>query len=530
MNKRIYLILCFSTLLCGQNKAQSWVWNNYASESQAQKKMSLVKTNYLYLYPSHHYWQTTEGDTIFKINLGGQTLNYLVVPKGLSLVSLAIAPDSGLYLAGNFAGTVTIGSNTYLSSNMDIWLARYNKSYNLEWFKTIASKDQDLLNHICINGNGLVLTGSVSDTVNFLGQQIPKAPGESFFVAKVSDAGSLSVSKFAIGVASSSPSCCQPRSAGLECEVDRAGNIYVLTRASGESHVDTFVIGEWGSALPSFGTTSTKIVKFNSSLQPLHVTTLENCVTYCNNYRDLVVNSMEERFVIRDYSYHQSGNDKDWSTVLKINSTGSLTTSYRLRPDQNSHIATLRKDGCDNLYFTGFWRNAGSSNYLYAYYSFVTAQLSSSLTVNWMIQDSSRTNRTMGTALSVIENNYCFISGLFNDSLTLANPMTCAGQSGFFAKVVVPFMGDCESDVGIVAKDNLTDQPFAYPNPNKGLLYFSECSNGQEVSLYSIYGELVHRSAIEHQTMDIGSLPDGIYFVEVKNGAHQKMCKLILEK
>jgi hypothetical protein len=525
----LFVLLCCALLTSEKFISQSWTWDQYANLNDSKKKICTDAANNLYLYARYDYLVYPYSDTVKKITPSGQLLWQLILPPNMQLNSLVTAPDLSVFMSGAFSGTLSFGGNTHTCSGpMDIWIAKYNSSGTLLWFKTVVSSGNDYPWGMCMNGTGVVLTGKISNTVNFLGQTISKQLSEDLFVATITGGGSLQAVKFSVGTTSVGNTYSNSTSIGMECGRDAAGNIYVMAFSYGENKIDTFRIGHWGPHTNMQPRCYT-IIKFNQSLQPLNVYMIEDCPygIYCGVFYDLNVNAAGESYFIERFSYHQSGNDDLWCIIHKVSTTGSLTATYRHRQDRNSEIFDIVSDACGNIYFTGYWRTVNYSQP--AYYSMVTGRLTPSLTLAWLWQDSTASSWVQGNSIGVLGMNDLFISGAFRDTITLASTLISPTlTTGFFGRLSAPGAVPC-TPVTELFGENLKELP-VYPNPTSGKI-FVDCSNQDcEFSIYSIEGSLIS-SGITKGTIDLRDQPAGIYFISLFHpDGINKRAKIIIEK
>lgn len=103
---------------------------------------------------------------------------------GFSLTSVA----SDYVITGQFSNSITIGSNTLVSSgNSDVLVVRVNSSGTPVWFKKAGGISQDAGRGIAVNGAGdkLFVTGSFAETANFGTSSLSSFGNLDIFVATV---------------------------------------------------------------------------------------------------------------------------------------------------------------------------------------------------------------------------------------------------------------------------------------------------------------------------------------------------------
>ncbi len=101
--------------------------------------------------------------------------------------SVAVDASNNVYVAGDFADTITIGT-TQLTDNGygNIWLAKVNGSNgSWMWAKKAGGISYDGANAIGVNAGGAsFITGLFNGTANFSGQNITSAGSSDVFIAK----------------------------------------------------------------------------------------------------------------------------------------------------------------------------------------------------------------------------------------------------------------------------------------------------------------------------------------------------------
>jgi hypothetical protein len=167
-------------------------------------------------------------------------------------------PSDGIYLAGNFSGTVDFDpgpDKTELTSNglSDIFILRLDMSGNLIWAKAIGGEDMDFVNSLAVDENGdIYITGEFRDTVDFdpgsstsyLTSNSPEGTNGTgstdIFVLKLTESGSFSWANRFGDLRNDS---------GRSITIDPFGNIYVTgffvgTMDFGSDSVDSIISNE----------------------------------------------------------------------------------------------------------------------------------------------------------------------------------------------------------------------------------------------------------------------------------------------
>ena len=79
-------------------------------------------------------------------------------------------------------------------------------------------------------------------------------------------------------------------------------------------------------------------------------------------------------------------------------------------------------------------------------------------------------------------------------------------------------------------KKHIKNQPVAYPNPAGDKLHISNCENCSEITVVNTFGQPVLKKAFrENDTIDIESLPEGIFFIVIEKEDKSKTTQKILK-
>jgi hypothetical protein len=112
-------------------------------------------------------------------------------------------------------------------------------------------------------------------------------------------------------------------------------------------------------------------------------------------------------------------------------------------------------------------------------------------------------------------------TALFPSRGTLRNDMGAYG--GPYASIL-PYI---QTIVGISDTPKTIAKGIIYPNPSSG--QFTVEGEG-ELRIYNPMGKLIYSSLVNNTVIDLGSYPDGIYFVKMMEGKEMVTGKLILQK
>lgn len=108
--------------------------------------------------------------------------------------SLARDAQGNILVAGTFAGTISFGTNTLISTNssVDIFVAKYDPAGQIIWARSGGSSGTDNATGIAVDGAGnVIVVGQLAGIGNFSGQTITNIGGADVFVAKYDPNGTL---------------------------------------------------------------------------------------------------------------------------------------------------------------------------------------------------------------------------------------------------------------------------------------------------------------------------------------------------
>jgi hypothetical protein len=107
----------------------------------------------------------------------------------------AIAADSrnGLYVFGNFSGSITAGSNTLTSpGGSSMYLVKYDTSGNVVWAKSFGSGGQDTAASITTDKNSnIIISGSFENSITFGSTVLTSSGASDAFIAKLRSNGTV---------------------------------------------------------------------------------------------------------------------------------------------------------------------------------------------------------------------------------------------------------------------------------------------------------------------------------------------------
>lgn len=172
---------------------------------------------------------------------------------------------SGIYLTGEFEGTISFGSNGVSSyGGVDIFITKYNFSGANQWAQKAGSSYDDHAKAIAADNSGsLYITGGYNDTARFGGNTITSSGGVDIYIAKYDASSGTCQWATSCG---GTPVNSWDTDFGYGIGVDAASNIYVSGsfRNTASFGIDT---------LTSYGITDIFLSKLESLPTKINETT-----------------------------------------------------------------------------------------------------------------------------------------------------------------------------------------------------------------------------------------------------------------
>ncbi|MFY0674089.1 MAG: T9SS type A sorting domain-containing protein [Bacteroidia bacterium] len=91
----------------------------------------------------------------------------------------------------------------------------------------------------------------------------------------------------------------------------------------------------------------------------------------------------------------------------------------------------------------------------------------------------------------------------------------CSECTDFYAENYVE--PNCSFSVGFNDLDNNLSHYHVFPNPSNGIYHIAGLSGNETISIYNTFGERVHISKDKESTINLTSLPNGVYWVKIRS-------------
>jgi hypothetical protein len=155
------------------------------------------------------------------------------------LTDIKTDDNNNIYFSAYFSGSVTIGTNTYVSVGYDILLVKIDANGNVLWSKTAGTSGSDKGLALTINGSNVYLVGEYNGNITFGSLPVLNAIGgvDAFITCYDGSSGNALWRK-GWGNSTSSENC-------VSVETDASGNVYLLGRFQGTLSFDSYSLSSF---------------------------------------------------------------------------------------------------------------------------------------------------------------------------------------------------------------------------------------------------------------------------------------------
>ncbi|MBI9055065.1 MAG: T9SS type A sorting domain-containing protein [Bacteroidales bacterium] len=468
-----------------------------------------------------------------------------------STLGKAVATDANnnVYVGGTFTDTLNIETQQFIAENdldetlSDCFIAKYSDQGSLLWVKIFSGAAGDVIEEMNILNDQLVIVGSYKKSFSILGTTFtsddPNVQSNyNPFIASLNLDGELNwVSK----VNCTNGTC-------RAFDIDSEGNINLLLEAKGSIVFKSVGSGTQYPLKQSNAMQDNYIVKLKgtdgsllwgnrlgsaSYIMGYAVETDASNNIYCGGLfqGELKLESLDGNYqkvnAVNKFDYYvckyskdgnllfvdaQGGNSIEGALDMIVNSNGSLyVAAYFLKPETIFHGETFScEDGNEALLIK--YDNTGENS--------------------WVKQTSTTKNSGYIYSMEMVSEDSLILlghfkgDGTFFDGETYSTPDTL--KDVWFA-----LMADPETaPTGINDLDDKNSDILIYPVPANNYLYVKsqEYSDPiQSVDVFNIIGEKVYSSQNGVTEIEIGQIPSGVYFIQVKSKYKQKTKQIIIQ-
>jgi len=389
----------------------------------------------------------------------------------------AVDAQGNVYMCGYFTDATTFGGQNYTSKGgRDIYVAKYNSSGVLQWFRQAGSSERDEAKAAVCDAQGNVyICGMFNKDCDFMGTAITtrsNTPYWDAFVAKLSTNGDLQWVRTGGG---------DVDDGAWAITVDNAGSVYI----GGE----TAAYAEFKSP----GTTKT-LVGFGNA---------DSYIAKYNTYGDIL------------WAAHGGS-----SAVDRIRGIGT-DGDFIYATGQFGGVATFGNNTATAVDTLDIFVTVIDANGSWGFLSAVAGVVDAPETLGY-----ESGNAVTGTATGEVYAT----GGLLNGGLFGVHQVTGFTKTdAFVTKLTWPRI------VG-VAEQKFADNIQVYPNPAKDRLFVDlSALNGEKssVCLYNCLGEKVQVISTSGASAEFATdrLPVGVYFIQVEAGNNRSTTeKIIIER
>jgi hypothetical protein len=468
---------------------------------------------------------------ITKYNVGGTVLWSQTATGASNDIGYAVTGDANgnIYVVGSSnSATLTFGTTIlHLAGYDDIFVVKYDASGNVLWAKSAGGSANDVGQGISVDGAGNVyITGYFESTSMTIGSSTISNTGtDNIFIAKYDASGTpvwakkagASGSDRANGLATdaagnsyitgsfNSPTCTfgavgLSNSGGLDMfltKYDASGNVKWARKSVGVSNEVGFNVSLDAYGLPHL------IGNYNSSTMTLGSITLTLA-----GYDDPFVAKYDTAGTIL-WAKTAGGNQNDIGESIGVDADGStLIAGYFASPSMSFGSTSITNIGTNNI-FVAKYDVAG--NFLWA-------------------KSAGGTGDDHANAIGVNWHGEAYITGSFTSTSCViggSNLNTIGGEDMFIAK-----MGTA---TGILEAHQIAAFFSIAPNPNNGVFNLSlkDAAGKEEITLVTvsdILGRELHTLSFSGPSLqlDLSEVPNGVYFVTVKNNGQTASLKMLV--
>jgi hypothetical protein len=490
MKKISLLILYLLVLNC---LGQTWSWDaNLTSGSRVNLVSDVF--NDVYAVPSN-------GTYFKKYNSSGALLWQKLFTGDIHIRRLITVADGTVYLIGyNTANAIFDGVALTCAGYSDSFIACYSRTGTLVWLETITSAaDADVMDLCADQAGKLFFTGYAYDSLNFGGTAVTKEFGRDLFVARFDTNGNFETVFFSEFISTTSSF---GGITGLEIETDQNNDIILFASISGKVLVDTMMFDHEMPAGYFF--------KMDQNFHVKWVSFVESGPSW--EVSKLKLNADGKLFFLLNDYWHYN----DRGSLRSLTNDGLTSWQYWWEP--KGHVFGYDMDSTGNIYVAGY-----SGPHL-GKFTVVYGKADSTGVSLWEYTDTASSFR-MGNDIALLEDKY-FVSGWFEDSITLATTHTTTSSDTYFLAIYEPNLISSVNEHG----DKISG--LLYPNPANGPINIRSDMKAGEVCIFDCYGKCVLSTRItggSSGAVDLSGYCPGVYFVELREGRKIFKSKLILQ-
>jgi hypothetical protein len=433
---------------------------------------------------------------------------------------LCIDDSANVYVAGEFGGTITIGTANLISSgNSDLFISKFSSNGIFQWAVKAGGTSDDAASSIRTDANGNVyITGFFDTAANFGGINIISAGGHDVFVVKYNSSGTAIWARSAGGAV-------EDESSGLV--VADSNNIFITGHFAGTSTFGSTVLTSIGAGNDVF------IAKLNSSGIFQWASRAGGIAT--DKAYDATADAAGNCYITGVFadtisfdSHTLISNGTDDLFIVKYNTSGSAQWAQHAGGASGDRSYSICSDDFGNVYITGSFGDTASFNTTILFSNgdkdvFVAAYNSSG-NLLWATS-AGGAGFDRGYGIDCNNSGDVIVTGVFEQSATFGSQSvnTAGARDLFITKLYSP--------VGIFESEKEENYIQVFPNPSGSSIFVSlpeffsqSCivnitdAKGATVKLpfHKMKNEITIRPGESVRwRIDISGLSNGIYFLEI---------------
>ncbi len=527
----LFALIWFFTFLNGTSFAQvpDWLWAKSAGGTDLDDGYSVAVDSYgnvfvtgyfsspVITFGSYTLTNAGYGDMFLaKYDANGNVL-WAKSAGGTDFddgYSVAVDSYGNVFVTGVFVSpTLTFGSNTLINAGCrDIFIAKYDASGNVLWAKSAGGIDLDDGYSVAVDtyGNVFVTGYFSSPVITFGSYTLTNAGGGDMFLTKYDASGNVLWAKSTDGAYYNE---------GYSVAVDLSGNVYVTGYFSG------LVLTVGSYTLTNAGDGDMFLAKYDASGNVLWA---KSAGRILNEYANSVaVDSYGNVYVTGVFASPTLSFGSDTLTnagdgdmfLAKYDASGNVLWAKSVGGTDFDAGYSVAVDSYGNVFVTGYFSSPvitfGSYTLTNAgnWYAFLT-KYNANGNVLWA-KSAGGTDSDLGYSVAVDLSGNVYVTGYFSSPvLTFGSYiLTNAGDGDMFLVKIKSI-----SNIGFNEPIGTFDL-LIYPNPTEDKLYIQTAgkANNSNFSIFNVKGKQFFQQQFTTSTitLDISSLPSGVYFVRV---------------
>ena len=525
--------------------SQNWSWATKAKTTAKQTANKICSDNAGNVYvlgnnkgkASYGSAQLDTGSFVVKYNSYGNVQWARNIPG----VAVDISSDvyGNLFLAGNFTGSISVGSITITSNGSgDFFLAKFNASGLVVWAKSFGGKSNDKVLSLAVDKkDNAYITGFYKDSIYFGNTTLKDSTSygfTSFFLTKIDSSG-------IVKWATSGPNNYPFTGNGVYSFAYTYGSCIRITKSQ-----DIFTIG--CATWPNSPAPEIFITKYNSfGAVKLNITPGGGDWSDSFSQETFALDDSSNIFHIWNSATHYSYAPE----LIKYDSLGRIKWQ-RAMSDGGYDPAYvieygLSTDSLGNVYTTGYIGNSrvrdtlqicNQQLHIKGGTDLLVGKFDANGVCSWYKTAGGRNGEGVEPLnMCVDRKGNCYVIGAYNVSQNNISSDTAYFDSniiyndGGWSQVFVAKLSVENPATGVYESFNEKNELSVYPNPTKGMFTIESKRIISSIEIRNITGGKIKSfyPAVSKTTIDISDKPAGVYLIAIIYGSEKVIRKIIIE-